>query len=64
MEVQEFTKTYLAEIRRNERPHTVKTIFHTWKLFIAWAKPLRHSGITPETVANFQRHLLEEGYAK
>ena len=63
MAIDEFTVAYLKEIEATKRPHTVKTITHEWKHYRLWAKPARLSEITPEKVAQYKRHLLEQGKA-
>jgi len=59
-----FTKEFLSFIETTKRPHTAKGLAHEWKNFTAWAKPLRLSDVTHETIQDYKLHLLEEGYAK
>jgi len=44
----------------NENDNTNKTVAHNWKRFIDWAKPLRLSHVTPESMTDFKRRLLQE----
>lgn len=64
--VDEFTKTLLPQhVAATKRPHTAKTLLHEWKHFTAWAKPLRLSDVTTETIARYKAHLLEvKGFEK
>lgn len=52
---------YLHSARR---PHTVKTVMFEWRRFMDWAKPIRLSDVTPETIHRYKLHLLGKGYEK
>jgi integrase len=64
--IDEFTKTLLPKhVTATKRPYTAKTLLHEWKHFTAWAKPLRLSDVTTETIARYKAHLLEvKGFEK
>jgi integrase len=62
-DVDTFTKEYLKEIEATKRPHTVKTLAHEWKHFVAWAKPIKLTDVTLETLQAYKRHKLAKGYA-
>ncbi|GMV90758.1 MAG: hypothetical protein AMXMBFR82_05360 [Candidatus Hydrogenedentota bacterium] len=58
--VDEFTTLLPAHVRAAKRPHTAKTLLQEWKHFTPWAKPVRLSDVTTETIAQYKSHLLDE----
>ncbi len=64
MEIEAFTEAFHAYAERQKRPYTTKTLCHSWKQFTGWAKPLRLSDVTQETIRNYKEYLLAEEYKK
>lgn len=64
MPVDEFTTEYLAHIKRDKRPHTVKTLAHEWRRFVEWARPIRLGDIDSERIQAYKEHLLDKDKAK
>jgi len=61
IEASERLEEYLKSARR---PYTVKSVLFEWRRFMGWAKPIRLSDVTPETIHRYKLYLLGKGYEK
>jgi integrase len=56
--VADFTPAYIKAITAAKQPHTVKTIAHEWKHFVAWAKPIKLGDVSHDDIIRYKAYLL------